>query len=157
MKTILLAISLALLTSAKAQVSFTIEGGYNNRNCPQMGAYLQYNVGHLFVAGGLSGLIGKKTDQGALFYSRIGYSITLSENYLLEPAIGYGNEYNSSEDKSLNKSGGVASLHLVRQLSNPNGSLIGGITATKSLVLVNVGIRFSFIRGSGKSGCPASW
>jgi hypothetical protein len=157
MKTILLAISLALLTSANAQVSFSIPVGYNSKKCTNMGAVVQYNIGHVFVAAGLDGLISKSVDAGALFYTRLGYSIDINEDLSIEPALGYGSHFKSEERKDLNKQGGVASIYAVRKLSNPNGSIIAGITATKGLLLVNAGIRFSFIRGDGKSGCPASW
>lgn len=159
MKTTILfmAILFASLT-ASSQVSFAISAGYNSRKCPNMGAVVQYNIGNIFIAGGLDGMIGKKISQGALFYSRIGYSILLSRDYSLEPAIGWGSDYKSSEDKALNKQGGLGSLYVVRQLSNENGSLIGGVTVMNKLVLASVGIRFSFIRGgNGRAGCPASW
>lgn len=124
----------------------------------QMGAGLNPNAGvptvelfgggvfrqSLVLAAGFQSHTTHVKDKACLFQGRIGIQVKPSETVVITPYFGATQLYRSSDNKSLNEVRPLFALEISQQMRVEEGKVYAGASLSGKLLIVSVGIRFSF-------------
>jgi hypothetical protein len=152
---ILLAITIALLTSANSQISVSIPVGISTLGAPTAGVNVQAAIKSLRVAAGFDNHFSKDLMKGNLVWARMGAGFRISDLNSMEITAGAGQFRRSTDQKNLNQRLAVVNAQYVHTMKNhPEASAFASITGTQKFVMFTGGLRLTFLKRS--SGCPSS-
>jgi hypothetical protein len=150
---ITLAILIALLSTAKSQISVNTQAGVSTLKAPTIGINLQAGIGNLRIATGFDNHLSKDKMKGNLVWARMGIGFFVSELNSLEITAGAGQFRRSTDQKSLNEGLALVNVQYVHTMaSRPEAALFASVTGTKKFAIITGGLRFTFLRRS--YGCP---
>lgn len=123
--------ALFTILACNAQGFVGLGAGYGTNKSAQAEIHAGYNTKALFVQGGYLANISNRADRGAVFNIRVGHTFDLGQ-VGVQPSVGYGYEYVSADNSSLNKSRFIGSLYLTHDIVYFGQLFVGGNYVNKN-------------------------
>ena len=137
-----------VLTSVVSNAQFHVGGGvgYSSKMCATGDLAIGYDFKAFDVQAGFVSHISSTVGKGTLFNARLGHTVTINEYWSVQPSVGAVLNYQSNDDKSLNKGSMIYGLSVYKGIYNfPEAQIQFGVVYAQKTTIVSVGLRFSVI------------
>lgn len=145
--------ALFIMIVASAQTPSTYAGigaGYSTGKSGVTDLHFGYDFNTAFIQAGFITNLSNKADKGVILNIRAGHTFDL--DYIgIQPSVGYGYNYVSSDNSTLNKSAFIGSLYVTHDIVY-FGQLFAGANYSQKTTYFSLGIRLIYYKAE-KYGC----
>jgi hypothetical protein len=142
-KTLSLIIAFAMISVvSNAQFHVGGEAGFSTKTAIVGGFSLGYDFKIVNIEAGMLSHLSQAVDKPTIFNVKLGHSILIRDETILQPSIGYAYNMRSNDMKSLNTSSVIYSLYYIKDWKY-NADWYLGINYTSKILMGTIGLRLN--------------